>query len=183
MECSTRGRWVKCHCSNILYYDFFRITKLFGAENEIIRENYRQTSDISFTLVSNEIVDHSWCSWSITRRRCSNHIFILQLTPGFNGLDKDNCKTRRETCKFWDSVRLIIKVWRYVKKMPYLLKLRASCSSHSSGSAEMDPMITVEMYALLNDELSILTTILKTWKRCPYSLSFMRPSTTCRFLS
>ena len=31
-----------------------------------------------------------------TCRRCSNYIFILDLTPGFNGLGKNNCKTRRE---------------------------------------------------------------------------------------
>ena len=35
-------------------------------------------------------------SWSITCRRCSNYIFFLDLTPSFNGLDKDNYKTRQE---------------------------------------------------------------------------------------
>ena len=30
-------------------------------------------------------------------RRCSNYIFIFDLTPGFTGLGKENCKTRRET--------------------------------------------------------------------------------------
>ena len=39
-------------------------------------------------------------SWSIAYRRCSNYIFILDITPGFNGLGKDNHKTRRETSKF-----------------------------------------------------------------------------------
>ena len=33
-------------------------------------------------------------------RRCSIYIFILDLTPSFNGLGKDNCKTRRETLRF-----------------------------------------------------------------------------------
>ena len=37
------------------------------------------------------------CGWSIAYRRCFNYIFILDLTPGFNGLGKENCKTRRET--------------------------------------------------------------------------------------
>ena len=37
------------------------------------------------------------CSWSMACRRCSNYIFILNLTPGFIGLGKDNRKTRRET--------------------------------------------------------------------------------------
>ena len=47
------------------------------------------------------------CSWSIACRRCSNYIFILDLTPGFIGLRKDNCKTRREAFKFGDLVCLI----------------------------------------------------------------------------
>ena len=49
------------------------------------------------------------CIWSIVCRRCSNCIFILDLTPGFNGLGKDNCRTRWETFRFWDSVCLYIK--------------------------------------------------------------------------
>ena len=53
-------------------------------------------------------------SWSIACRRCSNYIFILNLTPGFNGLGKDNCKTRLETFVFWDWVRLILETWRYI---------------------------------------------------------------------
>ena len=58
------------------------------------------------------------CSWSIACRRCSNYIFILDLTPGFNGLGKDNYKTRRETFRFssWDLVRLILEIWRYLEK-------------------------------------------------------------------
>ena len=48
------------------------------------------------------------CNWS-----CSNYIFILDLTPGFNRLRKDNCKTRQETFKFWDLVPLILETLRY----------------------------------------------------------------------
>ena len=44
------------------------------------------------------------CSWSIACRHCSNYIFILHLTLGFNILRKDNCKPWRETFKFWDLV-------------------------------------------------------------------------------
>ena len=37
-------------------------------------------------------------------QRCSNYIFILNLTPGFNGLGKDNCKTRWESnLRFYGS--------------------------------------------------------------------------------
>ena len=35
------------------------------------------------------------CSWSIACQRCSTYISILELTLGFNGLGRDNCKTRR----------------------------------------------------------------------------------------
>ena len=46
-----------------------------------------------------------------TFRCCSNYIFILNLTPGFNGLCKDICKTTWETFKFWYLVWLILEVW------------------------------------------------------------------------
>ena len=54
------------------------------------------------------------CGWIIACRRCSNYIFILDLTADFNGLVKDNCKARREILKFWDLVRLILEIWWYV---------------------------------------------------------------------
>ena len=50
----------------------------------------------------------------IACRRCSNYISILNLTQGFIGLGKDNCKTRREIVVFGDLVRLILENWRYV---------------------------------------------------------------------
>ena len=53
------------------------------------------------------------CSWSIACRRCSNYIFILDLTPGFIGLGKDNCKARQEAFQFGDPVRLILENLRY----------------------------------------------------------------------
>ena len=59
-------------------------------------------------------------SWSIACRRCSNYIFILGLTPGFNILRKDNCMPGRETFKVWDSVRRILETLRYVRLI-YLL--------------------------------------------------------------
>ena len=34
-----------------------------------------------------------------SRHSCSSYIFILVLTPGFNGMGNDNCKTRREIFK------------------------------------------------------------------------------------
>ena len=41
-------------------------------------------------------------------------MFILDLTPGFNGLGKDKCKLRWETSKFWDLVCIILEVWWYI---------------------------------------------------------------------
>ena len=77
---------------------------------------HRQTSNWSHTLVYNKIVDHS----DVVRaspvgacRRCSSYIFILAVTLGFSELGKENCKTKQETFKFCDLVRLILEVWRY----------------------------------------------------------------------
>ena len=56
----------------------------------------------------------SYLSWSIAWRRCSNYIFILGLTSGFKGLGKDSCNARQETFKFWDIVRLILEILRYL---------------------------------------------------------------------
>ena len=77
---------------------------------------------ISHTIPSNlwykRCLSRQWncwslrCRWSSTCQHCSKYIFILDLTPGFNGLDKDNCKTRWETFKFGDLVHRILEIWR-----------------------------------------------------------------------
>ena len=72
---------------------------------------YNQTSNISHTLVGNELR----CSWSIACWRCSNYIFIRDLTHSFNGLGKDNCKTRWESFKFGDLGHLISEILRLIK--------------------------------------------------------------------
>ena len=72
---------------------------------------YRQISNISRTVTDNIIVDHSDVVGAC--RRCSNYIFIPDLTSGFNELGEDNCKTRRGTFKFWDLC-LILEIWRYI---------------------------------------------------------------------
>ena len=45
-------------------------------------------------------LSRQWPCWSLRR--------------GFNGLDKDNCKMRREIFKIWDWVPLILEVWQYI---------------------------------------------------------------------
>ena len=80
---------------------------------------YRPTSYLSRTLPGNNIID---CSdvvkaspvYHYASRRCSNYISILDLPLGFNGLGKDSCETWRETFKFWNLVRLILEVCRYL---------------------------------------------------------------------
>ena len=81
--------------------------------NEMLRYKpllyYRQVSNIRSTL-GNKIVDHSDVVEASPARRCSNYIFILDLTTGFIGWGKDNCTTRRETFKFGNLVQLILEI-------------------------------------------------------------------------
>ena len=46
-------------------------------------------------------------------QHCSNYIFILNLTPGFNGLAEGNCKTRWQSLKFSDLVLLTLEISQY----------------------------------------------------------------------
>ena len=59
-----------------------------------------QISNISCISVGDKIVG---CSWSIACRRCSNYIFILGWTPGFNGLGKTTTR--------WDEKHLSLEIW------------------------------------------------------------------------
>ena len=54
------------------------------------------------------------CSWNIVCRCCSYYIVILDLTSGFTGSCTDNCWTRRKSLKFWDLLRLILYILRYL---------------------------------------------------------------------
>ena len=58
---------------------------------------YRQTSDINRTVVGNKIVDHSdGVGASTVGAAPTTSSFSNSVTPGFHGLGKDNCKTRRD---------------------------------------------------------------------------------------
>ena len=70
--------------------------------------NYRQTTNISHILEGNKIIDHP--DEVGASPVSAAPIFILNLTPGFSGLGRDNCKTRRESFKFGDLVHLILEV-------------------------------------------------------------------------
>ena len=72
---------------------------------------YRQVSNIRCTF-SRQL--NCWslrCSWSIACRCCSNYIFVLHLTPGFNILRKDNGTPKWETFEFCDLVHLILEIY------------------------------------------------------------------------
>ena len=81
----------------------------FDQGYKTIDKQYHQTFIISRIVVGNKIVDH-WdvINWSITCRRYSSFILILEWTPGLNGSGKGNCKTRRETVIFgiWCGLHL-----------------------------------------------------------------------------
>ena len=62
-------------------------------------------------LVSNEIVDNSDVVGALPVGAPQLHL-RFDLAPGFNGLRKDNCKTKRETVQFEDLMRLILEVLR-----------------------------------------------------------------------
>ena len=60
---------------------------------------YHQTCNIKHTLVGNHIIDHSDVL-EYRLSRCPNNIFIFDLTPGFNGMGNDNCRTRENHLSF-----------------------------------------------------------------------------------
>ena len=63
----------------------------------------RKTYNIKRTSIGNKIADHSDVIGA-----SAVYIFIIDSTPGFNGLGNNNCKTRPETLNFWDLMRLIL---------------------------------------------------------------------------
>ena len=64
-------------------------------------------------------------------------LHLLDLTLGFNWLDKDNCKTRRETFKFWNFVfyirSLTIYIFYHWLSLPYgMFSSNLSCCIHKN---------------------------------------------------
>ena len=57
---------------------------------------------------------------------------MLHLTPDFNTLRKDNCKTRRKTFRLWDLARLILESWRYIYLFSYQRWQRSCWTSAST---------------------------------------------------
>ena len=99
-----------------LYFQSFLNTEMAQVWIWMIRNHiyYPQTSDIRCTLVGNKMVDHSDVVGAAPAIAASTTSSFFNLTPGLNGLGKDNCKTRRETLKFLDLVHLTLEVWQYI---------------------------------------------------------------------
>ena len=66
---------------------------------------------------------------------------ILDLTPGLKGLDKDDFKTRWESFKFWDLVRLILEILRYLLRRVMTWEddhhLLTSCDNYSVANVSI----------------------------------------------
>ena len=107
------------------------------------------------------------CSWSIACRRCSNYIFIIYLTLGFNGLAKDNCKTRWETFEFWNLVRLILQDF----------KVYSSFSHHCDIYVTMDTHLKTTKDFSLQNRLthSVLYCTNDIWSQVTYILDYLNP--------
>ena len=84
--------------------------KTFAAGPEYKKNTYHQISNARRTLADNKIVHHSDVAGA-------SPVSADPTTSSFstsNKLRKDNCKTRRETFKFWNLVRLILDISRYL---------------------------------------------------------------------
>ena len=95
---------------------------------------YRQTWNIIPTLVGNKLADHSDVVGASPVGAAPTTSSFSPLTPGFNILHKDNCKTKRETFKFWDLVQLLLDIWRFSwveslhwRRLQHELCLRLCC--------------------------------------------------------
>ena len=115
---------------------------------------YRKTSNIRHTLVGNKIWRSFRCSWSIACRRCSNYIFILDLTSGFNGFGKDSRKTVRESFKCWDLVRLDGSLnpssWKTRTHLSYIVNIIAADVLATQGARASAAMILTYRSSLWN---------------------------------
>ena len=83
-------------------------------DDKLYKYKYGQIFAIKRILVGNKIVDHSVVVGASPVGAAPITSSFSTWTPDFNALGKDNCKMRRETFKFWNLVRLVLEVWRYV---------------------------------------------------------------------
>ena len=75
--------------------DLGRSHKLMIKQKKQIKDKYRQTSNMRCTFIGNKIVDHpDIVGASPVGAAPTESSFSIYITPGLNGLVKDNCKTR-----------------------------------------------------------------------------------------
>ena len=113
---------------------------------------------------------NSWslrCSWSIACLCCSTYIFILDVTPGLNGLGKDNCTWRREKLSVW--------IWHtYIRGLTYLI-WSPFCSRHRSLAVvtcrKMSPHRTISIKITASNNKYTLINLRwneSSWQHVPY---------------
>ena len=116
----------------------------------ILLQTHCQTSNIKQIIVGNRIVDNLDVVGAVPVG-CSNYIFILDLTHAFNGLGKDNCKTRWETFKFWDLVWLILQVWQWASWV------QLPCALWNKFSFKSSQSFLLELYILIHGTRDVTT--------------------------
>ena len=99
----------------LIWKKIFIISILLGyIPWDSVNDNQSLTSVNALCTIGNKILSVSIIrkiAYTLQSQRCSNNIFILDLTPGFIGLGKDICKTRQETFKFGDLMCLILEIF------------------------------------------------------------------------
>ena len=88
-------------------------------------------SNIRRTLVGNEIVDHSDVVEAAPVGAAQLHLHSRLDRVWFSGLGKGNCKTRRETLKFWDSVLLRLNVFTVVLGLNMMVAILQTAFSNA----------------------------------------------------
>ena len=105
------------HKDQVVSYNclFINVCKYFiniyHHSNSHLEVKNGQTCNIRRASIGNKMCWSVRCIWSTICWRCSNYIFILDFTPGFNRLRKENWKTRREILKF--------EIWCVLYKLIY----------------------------------------------------------------
>ena len=92
-------------CCFVQYW-FFKYAHDWALLSEPVGKRNHQTSNISRTLLGNIIVGLSDVVGASPVGAAPTTSPFSTSTPDLNALGKDNCKTTRETFKFWDLVPL-----------------------------------------------------------------------------
>ena len=91
---------------NIHKRHWYSVSDLYCAVIAILYAilSHHQTYNIRWSLVGNKIVDYSDVVGASPVGAAPTTSSFSTWTPSFNGLGKDNCKTKGKRFKFWDLV-------------------------------------------------------------------------------